>query len=41
MAKQSHSPSANNMRQDKYGRTVADVLVPDGTNVNDELVKDG
>ena len=27
--------------QDKYGRTLADVLLPDGTNVNHELVKDG
>lgn len=26
---------------DKYGRTIADVLLPDGTNVNHELVKDG
>jgi endonuclease YncB( thermonuclease family) len=26
---------------DKYGRTVADVLLPDGTNVNYTLVKDG
>ena len=26
---------------DKYGRTLADVLLPDGTNVNHELVKDG
>ena len=26
---------------DKYGRTLADVLLPDGTNVNYELVKDG
>lgn len=27
--------------KDKYGRTVADVLLPDGTNVNQMLVKDG
>ena len=27
--------------QDKYGRTLADVLLRDGTNVNHELVKDG
>ena len=27
--------------QDKYGRTLADVLLPDGTNVNHELVKAG
>ena len=27
--------------QDKYGRTLAAVLLPDGTNVNHELVKDG
>jgi len=27
--------------QDKYGRTIADVLLPDGTNVNTTLVKDG
>src|SRR5262249_12465214 len=27
--------------QDKYGRTLADVLLPDGTNVNHELVKEG
>jgi endonuclease YncB( thermonuclease family) len=26
---------------DKYGRTLADVLLVDGTNVNRELVKDG
>ena len=27
--------------KDKYGRTLGDVLLPDGTNVNHELVKDG
>jgi endonuclease YncB( thermonuclease family) len=27
--------------QDKYGRTLADVLLKDGTNVNHMLVKDG
>jgi len=27
--------------QDKYGRTVADVLLPDGININHELVKEG
>ena len=27
--------------QDKYGRTIADVLLPDGTNVNHTLVKEG
>ena len=27
--------------KDKYGRTIADVLLPDGTNVNQELVKQG
>jgi len=27
--------------KDKYKRTIADVLLPDGTNVNRELVKDG
>jgi len=27
--------------KDKYGRTIADVLLLDGTNVNHELVKDG
>ena len=27
--------------KDKYGRTIADVLLPDGTNVNHMLVKDG
>jgi hypothetical protein len=27
--------------KDKYGRTLADVLLPDGTNVNHSLVKDG
>ena len=27
--------------QDKYGRTIANVLLPDGTNVNHELVKNG
>ena len=26
---------------DKYGRTLADMLLPDGTNVNHALVKDG
>ena len=26
---------------DKYGRTLADVLLPDGTNANQELVKNG
>ena len=26
---------------DKYGRTIADVFLPDGTNVNQTLVKDG
>ncbi len=26
--------------KDKYGRTIGDVLLPDGTNVNHELVKD-
>jgi micrococcal nuclease len=26
---------------DKYGRTIADVLLPDGTNVNHALVKEG
>jgi|SRR6185295_3215348 len=26
---------------DKYGRTLADVLLPDGTNINHEMVKDG
>ena len=27
--------------QDKHGRTLADVFLPDGTHVNHELVKDG
>lgn len=27
--------------EDKYGRKIADVLLPDGTNVNHALVKDG
>jgi micrococcal nuclease len=27
--------------KDKHGRTIADVLLPDGTNVNQELVKAG
>jgi endonuclease YncB( thermonuclease family) len=27
--------------KDKYGRTLADVLLPDGTNVNHEMVKEG
>ena len=27
--------------KDKYGRTLADVLLSDGTNVNHTLVKDG
>jgi micrococcal nuclease len=26
---------------DKYGRTIADVLLPDGMNLNQELVKEG
>jgi endonuclease YncB( thermonuclease family) len=26
---------------DKYGRTLTDVLLPDGTNVNHTLVKEG
>ena len=26
---------------DKYKRTLADVLLPDGTNINQQLVKDG
>ena len=26
---------------DKYGRTIGDVILPDGTNVNHTLVKDG
>ncbi len=26
---------------DKYGRIIADVLLPDGTNINHTLVKDG
>jgi endonuclease YncB( thermonuclease family) len=28
-------------RQDRYGRTIADVLLPEGTHVNHALVKDG
>ena len=28
-------------RQDRYGRTIADVLLPDGTHVNHTLVKNG
>jgi len=27
--------------KDKYGRTIGEVLLPDGMNVNQELVKDG
>jgi endonuclease YncB( thermonuclease family) len=27
-------------RQVRYGRTIADMLLPDGTNVNHTLVKD-
>jgi micrococcal nuclease len=27
--------------KDKYGRTIADVLLPDGTNINHMLVKEG
>ena len=27
--------------KDKYGRTIGDVILPDGTNVNHTLVKDG
>ena len=27
--------------KNKYGRTIADVFLPDGTNVNHTLVKDG
>lgn len=26
---------------DKYGRTIADVILPDGTNINHTLVKEG
>src|SRR5215467_3353379 len=31
----------NTFGKDMYGRTIADVLLPDGTNVNHELVKEG
>lgn len=31
----------NTFGKDKYGRTLADVILPDGTNVNHELVKHG
>src|SRR5262249_55903809 len=31
----------NTFGKDKYGRTIADVLLLDGTNVNHLLVKDG
>ena len=31
----------NTFGKDKYGRTIADVLLADGRNVNHELVKDG
>jgi len=27
--------------KDKYGRTLADVILPDGPNANHQLVKDG
>src|SRR5689334_18542329 len=27
--------------KDRYGRTIADVLLPDGTNVNQQLVREG
>jgi len=27
--------------KDKYGRSVADVILPDGMNLNQELVKQG
>jgi endonuclease YncB( thermonuclease family) len=33
--------SLNTHGKDKYGRSLADVLLPDGTNVNHTLVKDG
>lgn len=33
--------TVNTKGLDKYGRTIADVLLPDGTNVNQELVKSG
>ena len=36
--KRSH---AQTFGKDKYGRTLADVLLSDGTNVNHTLVKDG
>ncbi|MEO5864867.1 MAG: thermonuclease family protein [Nitrospiraceae bacterium] len=32
---------APNLRHDQYGRTLADVLLPDGTHLNRELVKQG
>jgi micrococcal nuclease len=31
----------NTFGKDKYGRTIADVLLPDGTNVNHALVREG
>jgi micrococcal nuclease len=31
----------NTFGKDKYGRTIADVLLLDGTNVYNELVKEG
>ena len=31
----------NSFDKDKYGRTIADVILPDGTNVSHALVKDG
>jgi hypothetical protein len=41
-----HSSKRSKLRSgltglDKYRRTIADVLMPDGTNVNHTLVKDG
>ncbi len=35
------TPGSSFARLDKYGRTIADVLLPDGTNVNHTLVKNG
>ena len=35
------TPQLRRHSKDKYGRTLADGLLPDGTNVNHELVKDG
>ena len=36
-----HSEALETHTRDKYNRTIGDVILPDGTNVNHELVKEG